>query len=216
VSTLVRPPLLSTTAAARLLAAASEEDEGFGAFARLALVSGARRGELLGVRWPDLGWKSGSLLIACRDGGKTSSARRTIALDLPTMDMLSSWRAARRAALESKGIVPDEDGYAFALDLTGFRWPPAAVTRRVVRLGTQTGVSASVADLRRYSMDRLPMLGVGLDVICHRLGLTAGSGMLPLFTSAKVLIAADREAARLLGGELDQALAVPAPGGVDG
>jgi len=64
--TTVPAPLLEPLAAARLLTAATEADEGLGTFTRLALVSGARRGELLGVRWPDLRWEAGSFVVACR------------------------------------------------------------------------------------------------------------------------------------------------------
>jgi hypothetical protein len=152
-------------------------------------------------------------MIACRDGGKTARARRTIALDSATMDALAAWRSARGAKAKALGAMPDDDAYVFALELSGFRWPAEAVTRRVARVAAQTGVSASVADLRRYSMGRLAALGVGLDVISHRLGLSAGAGMLPLFTSAGSLAPADREAARLLGHDLDQALAALAPVG---
>jgi hypothetical protein len=115
------------------------------------------------------------------------------------------------AKAETLGVVPDDRGYVFALELTGSRWPAETVTRRVARFAAQTGVSVTISGLRRYSMGRLPALGV--DVISHWLGLSVGSGTLPLFASAESLVAADREAARLLGRELDQALASLAPAG---
>jgi integrase len=209
--TTVSRPLLKPASAALLLAACAEADEGLGTFTRLALVAGARRAELLGVRWPDLHREEGSLLIACRDGGKTARARRTIALDQVTMNALGAWQATGRSAAEAKGIAFDEDGYVFGLELLRLPWPAEAVTRRITRIAAQTGVSATVADLRRYSMGRLSVLGVSLDVISHRLSLPARAGMIRLFASAESLVAADQEAARRLGRELDQALSVLSP-----
>jgi len=204
---------------ARLLGeAASDGTGGLDAFVRLALMSGARRAELLEVRWPDLGWPttagdSGTLAIGCH-GGKTSAAWRTIALDLGTMDVLGTWRGFRRALAREFRADFGEDGYVFALWPGGLsHWPEGGVTRRVVRTAAQTGVLVTVSDLRRYSMGRLPALGVGLNVISHRLGLSAGPGMVTLSSSAGSLAAADRRAALLLGRELDQALAALAPAG---
>ena len=58
----VQPP--SAEDAARLLAAAMEEDPELGLFLRLAVMLGARRGELCSLRWPDIDFDHGQVLIA--------------------------------------------------------------------------------------------------------------------------------------------------------
>jgi integrase len=93
--------VLEPAEAARLVDAATP-GTGLAAFVRLGLITGARRGELLEVRWPDVGYDDdrgcGTLLIACRNGGKTTRARRQVALDLRTMAMLEVWREEQKAA----------------------------------------------------------------------------------------------------------------------
>ena len=68
--------VLDLWGAARLISAAATRGDGLGMSTRLALVAGARRAELLKVRWPDLMWPDasggcGTLLVACQNGGKT-------------------------------------------------------------------------------------------------------------------------------------------------
>ena len=58
----VQPPQAED--AARLLSAAMAEDPELGLFLRLAVVLGARRGELCALRWPDVDFDRGEVLIA--------------------------------------------------------------------------------------------------------------------------------------------------------
>jgi len=105
----------------------------------------------------------------------------------------------------------DERGYVFASELTGeLPWLAEAVTRRVGRAAAQAGVSVNVSGLRRYSMTRLSALGVPVDVIAHRMGVSIRAGAFPLFGSFEALVAADRDAAVRLGRDLDQAVALAA------
>jgi integrase len=151
--------VLEPYGAARLLRAAAERGGGLHTFVRLALTSGARRGELLEVRWPDLYWPDavggcGTLSVMCRNGGKTARARRRIAIDPDTMDVLAAWRSESCAAVRATGLDPQ--GCVFAADMPGeSAWNPGRVTRQVTALAAQTGVSAGVAGLRRYGMTRM-------------------------------------------------------------
>lgn len=201
--------VLDPAGAARLLAAAAARGNGLGAFVRLALVSGARRGELLDVRWPDLPWPDapghcGKLVVACRNGGKTAYAHRIVALDPCTMGVLAAWREERSVIAASTGSALDGQGRVFSASPSGeSAWRPAQVTCQVATLAAQTGVSAGVVGLRRYSMARMPALGIAVDVAARRLGLAIPSSL--RFWSAEACLAADREAALLLARELDQA-----------
>jgi integrase len=195
--------ILEPEQAARILKAVGVQGNGIGAFARLALISGARRSELLGVRWPELaridpGDGCATLDVTCPDGGKTKYSRRRIVLDPGTMDLLEAWRS------ETAGS--GGRGYVFANGHDGERaWNPAWVSRRVIRASAQTGVSVSVTGLRHYSMFRMTVLGVPADVMALRLGLDVPASR--TFRSAESILAADREAALMLADELDQAVA---------
>jgi integrase len=58
----VAPPAVEE--AARLLSVAQQEDAELGLFVRLAVVLGARRGELCALRWSDVDFRRGEVLIA--------------------------------------------------------------------------------------------------------------------------------------------------------
>jgi integrase len=205
--------VLEPYGAARLLRAAAERGGGLHTFVRLSLTSGARRGELLEVRWPDLCWPDavggcGMLSVMCRNDGKTARARRRIAIDPGTMDVLAAWRSESCAAVRATGLDPQ--GCVFAADMPGeSARNPGRVTRQVTALAAQTGVSAGVAGLRRYGMTRMIVLGVPEDVIAHRFGL--GMPASRMFWPAESFLAADAEAVLALADELDQAVAgIPA------
>jgi integrase len=58
----VQPPQAED--AGRLLSAATAESPELGLFLRLAVVLGARRGEIIGLRWSDIDLDRGEVLIA--------------------------------------------------------------------------------------------------------------------------------------------------------
>lgn len=186
--------------AARLLEAATERSLGLGAFIRLALLSGARRGELLAACWPDIpqpdvDGECGLLDIACRDGGKTKYARRRIAIDPGTMALLGKW--------QSENAEPDSRGPLFAGKSSGDRaWNPTWVSRQVIRAAAQAEVPATLHSLRHYPTTRMAELGVPAWVIARRLGLAPPAGRELSFVSAEAATAADRDAALLLAREL--------------
>jgi integrase len=85
----VSPP--DAASVARLLTAAMAEDPELGLFLRLAVVLGARRGELLGLKWRDVDLAAGEVLIA-------SSVARVVGR--PLLDKDTKTHAKRRVALE--------------------------------------------------------------------------------------------------------------------
>lgn len=127
---------LEPSGAARLLEAAAAHNFGLAVFIRVTLLSGARRGELLDLRWPDIrkpdtSGECGFLDITCLDGGKTTYARRRIAIDPGTMALLGKW--------QSEHAGPDSRGPVFATEPSGDRgWNPVWVSRQVRRLAVET------------------------------------------------------------------------------
>jgi integrase len=92
---------------------------------RLAVESGARTSELLGVRWTDLEAKAGTIRFGrqvvrldhghpiIREGGKTAAAERTIPI---TPDLVDGLKAHRKAQNEKRLAAPEwtDNGLVFA------------------------------------------------------------------------------------------------------
>ena len=123
---------------ALLLMFAVEFDPDFAALLRVAAATGARRGELCGLRWSDINWDDSSLFIArsviaataspvvatdattrtTMKSTKTGRARR-IALDPDTIETLRHYRNRRVEAADACRIVLPIDGYMFTNDVDG-------------------------------------------------------------------------------------------------
>ncbi len=84
----------------------------------LTAMTGMRRNEVLGLKWPDIDFAKQRLhlnrgLVAVgyevhQTRGKTKNARRAIALDDTTLAVLAGWRAHQAAGFAAVGIVNEE------------------------------------------------------------------------------------------------------------
>jgi integrase len=206
----VQPP--SPEEVAKLINAAWAADPDFGTLLWVAMTTGARRGELCALRWSQVRFEEGDLLIASnyvvRRGGrkvkdtKTHQSRR-IAMDEATSVILADHldRCHLRAAVY--GCKLDPDGYVFSLDPDG-RSPrlPDSVTRRMTRLAHRLGMPGRhLHEFRHYSATQLLAGGVDLRTVAGRLG-HGGGGAVTLRVYASFVAAADRRAADLLGRSL--------------
>lgn len=98
--------------AARLLRVALAEDPELGLFLRLAVVLGARRGELCAVRWSDVDLGQGEVLIAGGDVGvpgeslvdkaAKTHAKRRVAIGADTVELLRG-RQSQPAVIATQG-----------------------------------------------------------------------------------------------------------------
>ena len=121
----IRPPAPSELV--RLFALAEEADPAFAAFLWVAVATGARRSELLALRWTDIDKLSSRMTIArglvngphgfvVKDT-KTHGVRR-VALDPKTIEILAEhYRRAEKAA-GSCAVVMAPDAYVFSNGLT--------------------------------------------------------------------------------------------------
>lgn len=127
----IRP--LSQADAQRLLVAADAEP--LGALLTLALLTGAREGELLALRWEDIDWEhrqvhiQGTLFEGHILEPKTDRSRRTIALTDRALAALRRRRAVQAQARLHAGALWQERGLIFT---TRFGTPllPQNVLRR--------------------------------------------------------------------------------------
>jgi integrase len=202
----IRPP--SPEQVRRLFAEAAEEDVTFGVFLQLAAATGARRGELVALRWPDVDLGSGVVTIARgavqgKDGlvikdTKTHAARR-IALDPATVAVLAAHlKRAESIATACEATLP-KDSFVFSDDPAGREsWRPWLVTQRFARVAERAGLpEVRLHDLRHFVATRLLANGIDVRTVAGRLGHKNPNVTLTVYSH--FLPEADREAADLLG-----------------
>jgi integrase len=145
----------------------------------LAIHTGMRRGELLGLRWTDVDLDAMRLTVAqsvtLMDGEpligepKTTRSRRTIALDPVTVAALRSHQVGQKAEALALGI-PYRAGLVFT-DLTGGILRPDWVAKRFNRMATKAGLPhIRFHDLRHSHATMALAAGVPAKVVSDRLG----------------------------------------------
>ncbi len=182
----------------------------FAVLIHLAVITGARRGELCGLRWADLDTKRAELLIQrsifetleheiVEKDTKTHQARR-IALDEGTLRSLAEHRLAMTARAEFCGVTLDPAAFVFSDHERGIEpWRPDRVTLAFKRLCTElelTGIRFH--DLRHFAATNLLSAGVDVRTVSGRLGHANASTTLG--TYAHFVGASDRNAATVLAG----------------
>lgn len=166
----IHPP--DPAQAARLVETASKLDRELGVFVWLAMVTGARRGELCALRWTDVRVDERDLLIArsyvTRRGGHVvkdtkTHQRRRLALDAATVELLTEHRGRCAKRAEDAGLDYLEGGYVFSRDGFGEEpWLPDTTTHQFQRAARKAGVSCRLHDLRHYTATQL--IGGGVDL----------------------------------------------------
>jgi integrase len=152
-----------------VLEAAWAADPDLGVLVWVAMVTGARRGELCGLRWPHIRLSEGYLLIArsvVQRGGerrekdtKTHQARR-VALDERAVVILMEHRARCEARAEACGVTIRSGGYVFSLAVDGLEPVlPDSVIQRIHRLSERLGVRVTLRGLRHYALRRCWRVG---------------------------------------------------------
>lgn len=208
----VNPPQLDE--AVRLLRAADEYSIELGTMLRVLAATGARRGEVCGLRWSDIDWRARTISIersvASIPGGtmvkgtKTHSARR-IAVDAGTLAVLERLQEDREQMARMCERQLDPDGFVFSLDPTGAApLHPDTVTKTFDRLRRSLGLrTVRLHDLRHLHATQLLAAGVPVRTVSGRLGHANAATTLNVY--AHFLEASDRQASDVIAGLLGSA-----------
>lgn len=195
----------------RLIAAADLDGPVLGAFVRLAIATGARRGELCALQWKHLNLETGQLVIAGtatlgHDGyvvklPKNGRVRR-IALAAPIVEHLALYRDLRALLAQQCGGALSEDSYVFCCDPDGLTvGHPGTMTDKFTMAKRIAGLRGlRMHDLRHQAATVLLNNRISPRVVSERLGHSRTSTTLDIY--AQFVPAADEEAADILGGLL--------------
>lgn len=180
-------------------------DDWLGAFYYLAIVTGARRGELMALRWDDIDWNAPSITInraAALVGGeirfeapKSEHSRRTIPLTEDAVAVLRRHRVAQAEQRLQLGPLYQDHGLVFAR-MDGQPLTPSQVSHHFAVLLRRAGLPrVRLHDLRHTHATMLLAAGVHPRVAAARLGDTVEVTM---NTYSHVLPSMQEEVARKL------------------
>lgn len=205
----IAPPAIADTHT--ILSAADDHDPDFGALLRVLAATGARRGEVCGLRWTDLDQKAGTLAIqrsvASVDGGTTMNdtkthADRRIAVDPDTITVLAARRKRQERVAKACGVKLVADAFMFSAEPDGSQpLHPDTITGGFRRICTRLGLSGvRLHDLRHLHATQLLAAGVPIRTVSGRLGHANAATTLNVY--AAFVEASDRDAAAVIGGLL--------------
>jgi len=191
---------------AELIDQAWSDDPAFGLFLHLAAVTGARRGELCGLRWTDIDFDDRSLII-CRsvidvDGAEVKDTKthaiRRLALDVGAVALLVDRRKAAEETAAAFDVTLDPDAYLFSFEPDASRpVRPDGMTKRFVSLAHRVGIKVRLHDLRHFAATNLLAGGVPVRTVSGRLGHADAAMTLNVY--GHFIATSDRAAADIVG-----------------
>jgi integrase len=201
----VAPPPVEQVAG--LLATALERNPRLGLFLRLAVVLGARRGELCALRWHHIDLDRGEVLLErgvvyvsrqpLIDKPTKTRSKRRLALDTSTVELLRAHRERSEQVARELDFTLPASAYVFSREPDGSRpLAPTLVSHQFAALARSLGMRCRLHDLRHLMVTYLISQGVDWRTAAGRAG-HAGPHM-TLGTYAHFQPAQDRAAAELL------------------
>ncbi|MFB9742562.1 tyrosine-type recombinase/integrase [Pseudonocardia sulfidoxydans] len=183
-------------------------DPAWGMLVWLLMITGARRGEVSALRWRDIDRDRSTVWVSranaetkagLHEKGTKTGARRRIALDPHTINLLDAHRAMWWDRLAVFGAKLDEDAFVFSTTPDASKpYPPSSISQRYRRMATKLGLrSTRLHSLRHYSATELVAAGVDIRTVAGRLGHGSG-GATTLRIYAAWVEQADRAAATTL------------------
>jgi integrase len=221
-ASLARPPRMTrrelqplTAAQVRALLEATARDP-HGPLYAVAVATGLRQGEALGLRWTDVDLVGRSLVVRravarTEDGGyelaepKTTKSRRTVMLSAVALDGLRRQRIRQDADREAAGTAwQDREGLVFT-DAVGRLANPPGVSAAFRATADALGFAVRYHDLRHTAATLLLSAGVPLKVVSETLGHSN------IAITADVYAHVTPELRREAADAMDRALAEPEP-----
>src|SRR5262245_61030585 len=207
----VTPPPVEQVAG--LLATAQERDPKFALFLRLAVVLGARRGELCALRWSAIDLDRAEVLLErgvvqvagepLLDKATKTRNKRRLAVDARTVELLRAHRARAEQTAREFDITLPADADVFSREPDGSRpMHPSHMTHRFGELARSWGLRCRLHDLRHLMVTYLIAQGVDWRTAAGRAG--HASPHMTLGTYAHFQPAQDRQAAALLAALCDR------------
>ncbi len=179
-----------------------------------AVMTGLRRGEILGLKWTDIDLAGGTLTVRrsllkiskekepILKEPKTARSRRTISLPRRAVDELRTHKTKQaRERLMCGAGYRDEDLVFAGPD--GSPFDPTKVSQRFLAFRREHGIEARFHDLRHTHATLMLKAGEPVKVVADRLG--HATAMLTLDTYAHVLPGMDAGAADRFGQMLEAA-----------
>jgi integrase len=205
----IRPP--SPAELASLLAAVGESNPPLCVFLRIAATTGARRGELLALRWADVDLARGAVAftraLVVGPGGPVLAATKTdrthsTDLDVATHQMLAAHHDAMDARARAARVALDRQAFVFSHDVDGHRpWAPNWTTKQFIAARRAADLPPfRLHDLRHFMATMMLTQAVPLAVVSQRLNHARISTTVNVYAHA--LPAWDRSAAEALAGLL--------------
>jgi integrase len=181
----------------------------------LALSTGLRRGELLGLRWRDIDLERGCLTVNCSVEQtkqslrfkipKTERSRRMVALPSFAVDMLRAHKREQTEARLKLGPAYQNDDLIFPRE-DGSPWPPDSFSTAFAAFIRRSDLPhVRFHDLRHSHATQLLKHGVHPKIVSERLGHSKVG--ITLDTYSHVLPSMQEDAARKIDAALRDALA---------
>lgn len=161
--------------------ALEEEPMKWKVLTHLFLITGARRGEILGLKWPAVDWANSRVhIVNCilysvdrgiyEDTPKTETSVRWVTLPRETMDLLRAWRMQQDGERLRLGDYYHDQGFLFTQD-TGEPLHPDSVTDWMKKFSKRHGLPHINPHAFRHTMaSMLYFNGMDSVSISKRLG----------------------------------------------
>lgn len=212
------PKAWSDLEVAQFLSHVTANADPYAAVWRLLLVTGMRRGELLGLRWADIDLvecqvtvKQARVVAAGKvitTTPKSRAGNRTFTIDSETVVKLAELKNQQELQAQTFGYWATD---LVVVSPSGLAMQPKDLLQRFQRAARAAGLPVLKLHEGRHTAATLALQeGVPVHVVSQRLGHSQASTTVNIY--AHVLPTADRLAAQTLGSKLEQLLTQAAEG----